>query len=76
VDITPYFERKIQTIKAFSSQFYNPESKEPTTYISDPKYFDYLEGRALEFGHSIGVKYGEGFIKQRQLGLKNIFDLI
>ncbi len=76
VDITPYFDKKIQAIKAFKSQFYNPKSSEVATYISDPKYFDYIEARMLEYGHSIGVKYGEGFIKQRQIGVTNIFDLI
>ncbi len=76
VDITPYFDKKIQAIKAFKSQFYNPKSSEAATYISDPKYFDYIEARMLEYGHSIGVKYGEGFIKQRQIGVTNIFDLI
>lgn len=76
VDITPYFERKIEAIKAYKTQFYDPNSTEPSTYIADEKYFDYLEARALEFGHSIGVKYAEGFIKQKQLGIKNFFDLI
>lgn len=76
VDVTPFWDRKIEAIKAFKSQFFDPNSQEPATYISDPKYFDYIEARMLEYGHSIGVKYGEGFIKQRQLGLKNLLDLI
>lgn len=75
IDISLGYERKIQAIKTFKSQFYDPDSNEIMTYISDEKYFDYIEARALEFGHSIGVKYGEGFIKHRQLGVKNIFDL-
>ncbi|MFN0049423.1 MAG: bacillithiol biosynthesis deacetylase BshB1 [Cytophagales bacterium] len=76
VDITPFFERKMNAIKAFKSQFFDPESQEPATYISDPKYFDYVEARMLEYGHSIGVKYAEGFIKQRQIGVSSLFDLI
>lgn len=76
VDITPYFDQKIAAIKAYKTQFYDPNSSEPSTYIADEKYFAYLEARALEYGHSIGVKYAEGFIKQKQLGIKNIFDLI
>jgi N-acetylglucosamine malate deacetylase 1 len=76
VDVTPFFDRKIQAIKAFKSQFYDPQSKEPSTYISDPKYFDYIEARMVEYGHSIGVKYAEGFIKQRQIGVNNLFDFI
>ncbi len=76
VDVTPFYDRKIAAIKAFKSQFFDPNSTEPDTYISDPKYFAYIEARMLEYGHSIGVKYGEGFIKQRQLAVNSLFDLI
>jgi len=75
VDITLFFERKMQAVKAFKSQFYDPLSIEPATHISDPKYFDYIQARMLEYGHSIGVKYGEGFVKHRQIGVNNLFDL-
>ncbi len=76
VDITPHFQRKLAAIKAYQSQFYDPNNtNEPSTYIADEKYFSYLEARAIEFGHSIGVKYGEGFIKHKQINVKNIFDI-
>jgi N-acetylglucosamine malate deacetylase 1 len=38
VDITPYMEGKLDSIRAYSSQFYNPESDEPETYISSPNF--------------------------------------
>jgi bacillithiol biosynthesis deacetylase BshB1 len=76
VDVTPFFDRKIQAIKAFKSQFYDPDSTEPSTYISDPKYFSYIESRMVEYGHSIGVQYGEALIKTRQLGIDDLFKLI
>ncbi|MDX2188495.1 MAG: bacillithiol biosynthesis deacetylase BshB1 [Bacteroidota bacterium] len=76
IDITQQFELKMDAIKAFGSQFYNPNSNEPKTYISDEKYFAYIQARATEFGHSISTLYGEGFIKTRQIGLENIFNLI
>lgn len=76
VDITEQWEKKVQAIKAFRTQFFDPTSKEPQTYISSPEFLTAIEARALEMGHAIGVKYGEGFTKQRQLGVKSIFDLI
>ncbi|HSZ25827.1 MAG TPA: bacillithiol biosynthesis deacetylase BshB1 [Cytophagaceae bacterium] len=75
-DITPYWERKKEAIKAYKTQFYDPANKEPLTYISTPEFMLYTEARALEFGHAIGVKYGEGFTKEKQLGVKDLFDLI
>lgn len=76
VDITPYWEKKIESIRAFKSQFFNPNDDTPNTYISSPEFLEFVEARAKEYGHSIGVKYGEGFTTERHLGVKNLFDLI
>jgi len=78
VDISAHWETKLACIKAFKSQFYNPDAmdNEPQTYISGKVFFDYLEARAREFGHSIGVEFGEGFTKEKEIGVKDLFDLI
>ncbi len=79
VDITPYWDQKLASVQAFSTQFFTGEpqnSKQPNTPISTPDFIYFLEARAREFGRSIGVKYGEGFTKVRQLGVRNLFDLI
>ncbi|HWZ21556.1 MAG TPA: bacillithiol biosynthesis deacetylase BshB1 [Cytophagaceae bacterium] len=75
-DITPYWEKKINSIKAYKSQFFDPNSKEPASYISTAEFIQFVEARALEFGHAIGVKYGEGFTREKQIGVKNLFELI
>ena len=62
VDISDDFDTKMKAIRAFKSQFFDPNSKEPETYISKPVFLDYLEARALEMGHGIAVRYGEGFL--------------
>lgn len=79
VDISNHWEEKMNCILAFKSQFYNPETNlngEPQTYISGKGFLQSVESRAREFGHSIGVEYGEGFTKEKQLGVNDIFDLI
>ncbi|MCS6821686.1 MAG: bacillithiol biosynthesis deacetylase BshB1 [Microscillaceae bacterium] len=78
VDISPYWQRKMEAILAYKTQFYSPEShsQEPQTYISTPDFLTFLEARAREMGHLIGVKYGEGFIKTNTIGIKNLFDII
>ncbi len=75
VDITNEFSVKMQSILAYSSQFFDPNSTEPETPISSKAFLDFLEARAAEFGRSIGVKYGEGFNVQRPLGVNNLMDL-
>lgn len=75
IDITPYFETKIAAIKAFKTQFFNPELDEPDTYISSPEFFESVIGRAREFGKTVGATYGEGFTSRKLLGIDNLFNL-
>ncbi len=75
VDITNFWEIKIASIKAYKSQFFDPASKEPQTYISSGDFLKFVEARALDWGHSSGFKYGEGFTVEKIPGLNNLFDL-
>jgi N-acetylglucosamine malate deacetylase 1 len=72
IDITPYFEIKMKSILAFSSQFYNPESNEPQTAISSKDFLEYLRGRAIQFGRLINTTYGEGFTVVRPIGIEDL----
>lgn len=76
VDITEYWERKMESIMAFSSQFYDPNSQEPESAISSKEFIEFQEGRALQMGRFIGVRYGEGFTSDRPLGIDQLSDLI
>jgi bacillithiol biosynthesis deacetylase BshB1 len=75
VDITPYIETKIASIKAFKTQFFNPELDEPSTYISSPEFFESVIARSREFGKSIGTTYAEGFTSRKLLGVDDLFQL-
>jgi bacillithiol biosynthesis deacetylase BshB1 len=76
VDITSVYEQKMQAIKAFKTQFYDPNSKEPETPISSKEFLDFIEARALEYGRVIGTKYGEGFTTERTLGTNSLIPLL
>lgn len=76
IDITPYIEIKLASIKAFKTQFFNPELDGPDTYISSPDFFESVIGRSREFGKSIGTTYAEGFTCRKLLGVNSLFDLI
>lgn len=75
VDVTDFVERKIETIRAFKTQFYDPNSTEPQTPISGEEFFDFIKGRMLQFGRPIGAKYAEGFTVERVIGVNDLFDL-
>lgn len=76
VDITDYWDIKMKAVKAYKSQFFDPNSQEPQTYISTPEFMRLVESRAIELGHAIGARYGEGFTVRRYVGVKNLFDLL
>jgi hypothetical protein len=66
----------MNAVMAYKSQFYDPNSKEPQTYISTPEFLRLIESRAIELGHAIGVEYAEGFTARRYVGVNNLMDLI
>ncbi|TAF32759.1 MAG: bacillithiol biosynthesis deacetylase BshB1 [Cytophagales bacterium] len=77
VDISEFWHRKMMAVKAFKTQFYDPDNtQEPATFISTPQFLDFLFARAKEFGQAIRTDFGEGFIKNRQLGIKDLNNLI
>jgi N-acetylglucosamine malate deacetylase 1 len=75
IDVTEFAEQKFESIKAYKTQFWDPESKEPQTPISGEEFFDFLKGRMSGLGRAIGAKYAEGFCVERTIGVKDLFDL-
>ena len=69
IDISEHWEKKEAAIRAFKSQFFDPNSTEPASYISSPEFLNFIQARAQEMGHKIGVKYGEGFQSQSTIQL-------
>ncbi len=76
VDISKYFDKKIESIKCFKSQFYNPNSDEAESFISTEEFMDFINARSIEMGHSIGVKHGEGFTSDSKIKIDNLFNII
>lgn len=74
-DVTPYVAQKIEAIKAYKTQFFDPNSPEPNTPISGELFFDFLKGRMLEMGRPAGYDYAEGFVLNRWFGIQDIFEL-
>jgi bacillithiol biosynthesis deacetylase BshB1 len=76
IDVTPFVDRKIEVIKSFKTQFYDPNSPEPSTPISGEEFFDFIKGRMLNMGRPAGMRYAEGFTISRVFGVKDLFNLV
>ena len=76
VDITGYNDKRVESILAYTSQFYNPNSDEPETPIASKNFLESLNYRAKDLGRIIGVDYAEGFTVERYLAVNSLGDLI
>jgi bacillithiol biosynthesis deacetylase BshB1 len=76
VDISKFMDKKMESILAHSSQFYDPSSNEPETFISGNAFLEFIKGRAKELGQQIGVDYAEGFITKKLLGIRSLDAII
>lgn len=75
VNVTEYWDIKMMALKAYASQFFDPNSSEPKTPISGEEFFDFLKSRAMEFGRPSGYLLAEGFMVDRAPGVNDLFDL-
>lgn len=71
VDISEHMDRKIESVLAYTTQFYNPNLNEPQTYISSPEFLEAVKSRAMMLGKRIGVKFAEGYISEKMVGVKS-----
>ncbi len=76
VDVSETFEQKMKAIACYETQFHNPKSTEPETFISRPEFINYIRSRAEFYGFQIHKKYGEPFFceEKLELNLLNLFD--
>jgi bacillithiol biosynthesis deacetylase BshB1 len=76
VDISDVFEQRMESIKAYKTQFHDPSSAEPATYISNPEFLESIISRARLLGKRIGVQFAEGFLTKKAIGISNLDALV
>lgn len=76
VDVTGFMEKKVDSLMAYKSQFYDPNSTEPVTPIATKNFKDSILYRAADLGRLINTEYAEGFTVERYLAVNSLGDLI
>ena len=76
IDVSNFFSKKMESVKCFKSQFYDPESSEPNSFISSLEFLDFIESRSIEMGHKIGTKHGEGFTLDNPVSINCLSNII
>ena len=75
VDISEFMDKKMDSVLAYGSQFYDPKSNEPVTPIASKNFLDSINYRAQDLGRLVGVDYAEGFTTERYLAVNSLGDL-
>jgi len=75
VDITSHIDKKMESILAYRSQFFDPESTEVDSPISGQQFIEFVKARARAYGRQIGVDFGEGFTTARPPGISDLMKI-
>ncbi|MFD2600865.1 bacillithiol biosynthesis deacetylase BshB1 [Flavobacterium suzhouense] len=76
VDVTGFMDKKVESLMAYKSQFYDPNSTEPVTPIATKNFKESILYRAADLGRLINTEYAEGFTVERYLAVNSLADLI
>ena len=79
VDISDVFDERMKAIAAYTTQFFNNKTENddtPQSYISTPEFLEGVIARARMMGKRIGVKFGEGFVTEKVIGIRNFDALV
>jgi bacillithiol biosynthesis deacetylase BshB1 len=76
VDVSGFIQKKVDAVLAYSSQFYDPSSKEPESPISSKNFLESVTYRARDLGRLIGREHGEGFTAERYVAVDHLDHLI
>jgi len=72
VDVSAEVEQKWKAVKAHKSQFFDANSKEPETTLSDPNFLDYIEARMRYWGALIGKSHAEPFLTTEAFAIPDL----
>ena len=76
VDISGFLDKKLESVLAYRSQFFDENSKEPETPISSSNFLDSITYRAQDMGRLINTEHAEGYNVDRHVAVDSVFDLI
>jgi bacillithiol biosynthesis deacetylase BshB1 len=71
-DVSDTFETKLEAIRAYRSQFFNPEYEGRPTYISTPEFWESIRAKAAYWGARIDVRYGEPLYTEGPVGIRSL----
>ena len=75
VDVSGFVDKKMASVLAYKTQFYDSQSKEPETPISSKNFTDSIIYRTRDLGRLVGVEHAEGFTVESHVTVDSLFDI-
>jgi N-acetylglucosamine malate deacetylase 1 len=75
IDVTDAYDLRVQAVRAYRSQFFDPESNERETVLSTPQFMEMIQTRLEYYGDRINCKYGEPFFSPVPLRINDLCGL-
>jgi len=79
VDITQYFDRRMESLLAYRSQYGSvhsgPEDHGPTLFPDEAEIRERLAAMARFYGNLIGVRYGEPYVVKETMRIDDVVSL-
>ncbi len=75
VDISPYFEKKLEAINCFASQFHGHMSGIMKLFPAWGRLLDRIQTQSRFYGHQIGVEYAEPFTVKELVAIDDIVEM-
>jgi len=75
IDISDQIDVRMNAVRAFRSQFHDPNSRERDTVLSRPEFLEIIEMQLRFYGNQIGVRYGEPFFSVEPIGLHDLHSI-
>ena len=71
IDITPHFERRMESLFAYASQ-YGETNDGATLFPNKEEIYDRLRSIARFYGNLIGAKYGEPYVVKETMQVDDL----
>lgn len=76
LDITEEYPIKLKSIYCHKSQFFKKTTRGYLKKFHNPDFMQFFEARAKVYGYKIGVVFGEPYLLEGYLGLRNFRDIL
>lgn len=76
VDVSDFWETRMKAVTAYETQFSSKGEAGPDTFLAQPKFLEWVDGRGSQFGAIIGVKKGEAFTMRLPIPVDDPFELL